>query len=144
MTYRNQSIFISQSKGGENRVSWIYWYILPFFHILLIRHLTNKMERIHQLHVVPDLIPSLQPSFDLRISFPGYSRCEAALNKSSHEYWLLEPGVFLFPEQVCLFSCFFICLTLFAENLSPSDTRSSTSACNCFSSGNKELYYGAS
>ena len=60
------------------------------------------MERIHQMHVVPDLVPSLHPSLDLRVNFPEappeniYRR-----TRVKRRYEKAEPGAFLLPEQVC-------------------------------------------
>ena len=28
------------------------------------------MERLYQMHVIPDIVPSLQPTVDLRVAFP--------------------------------------------------------------------------
>ncbi|EMD41367.1 hypothetical protein CERSUDRAFT_128093 [Gelatoporia subvermispora B] len=58
------------------------------------------MERIHQMKVVPDLLPELHPSLDLRINFPEpppedvYKR-----SRVKRKYEKVEPGVFLRPEQ---------------------------------------------
>jgi large subunit ribosomal protein L35 len=53
------------------------------------------MERIHQMNVVPDVIPDLRPSFDLRVSFPQYNE---ALRYRTNQ--VIEPGVFLEPKDV--------------------------------------------
>ncbi|KAF8665071.1 hypothetical protein AX16_000539 [Volvariella volvacea WC 439] len=54
------------------------------------------MERIHQMHVVPDVLPVLHPSIDLRVT----------AKHTSKQYWdtkkvesSVEPGSFLLPEQ---------------------------------------------
>ncbi|EPQ61180.1 PEBP-like protein [Gloeophyllum trabeum ATCC 11539] len=58
------------------------------------------MERIHQMHVVPDILPSLHPSFDMRITFPELPPENAASGKKPKErYHGVEPGVFLSPKQ---------------------------------------------
>ncbi|KAN0101061.1 hypothetical protein V8E55_001045 [Tylopilus felleus] len=44
------------------------------------------MERIHQMHVVPDVVPDIHPSFDLRVSFP-----EHPTNMASTSSPALEP-----------------------------------------------------
>ena len=55
------------------------------------------MERVHQMHVVPDVIPDLHPSLDLRVSFPEHKTKEPS---TTPKYTFVEPGVFLLPEQV--------------------------------------------
>ncbi|KAI0077414.1 PEBP-like protein [Panus rudis PR-1116 ss-1] len=58
------------------------------------------MERIHQMNVVPDLLPSLHPSFDLRVNFPEPPPENIALrSRTKRKYQKIEPGVFLLPEQ---------------------------------------------
>ena len=59
------------------------------------------MERIHQMNVVPDVLPSLHPSLDLRLTFPEPPPQSAYLkNRSKRETRQVEPGVFLVSEQV--------------------------------------------
>ena len=64
------------------------------------------MERIHQMHVVPDLLPDLHPTLDLRLNFPEpppkdvYRR-----SRVKRRYQKVDPGMYLLPEQVCL-PCF--------------------------------------
>lgn len=59
------------------------------------------MERIHQMNVVPDLLPSLHPSLDLRINFPeGPPKSVYRRSRMKRRYTHVEPGVFLLPEQV--------------------------------------------
>jgi len=53
------------------------------------------MERVHQMHVVPDVVPDFHPSFDLRVSFPEHKTAES----TSRKYEFVEPGVYLLPEQ---------------------------------------------
>jgi large subunit ribosomal protein L35 len=58
------------------------------------------MERVHQMHIVPDLLPSLRPTVDIRITFPD---APSPRNRSIRKtYKPVEPGVFLVPEQVGL------------------------------------------
>lgn len=59
------------------------------------------MERIHQMNVVPDLLPSLHPTIDLRITFPIPPRRTASVENALRRDAAVEPGVFLLPEQVC-------------------------------------------
>ncbi|KAG9314739.1 phosphatidylethanolamine-binding protein [Chiua virens] len=54
------------------------------------------MERVHQMHVVPDVVPDLHPSFDLRVSFPEHQTKNVS---SVSKYTFVEPGIFLLPEQ---------------------------------------------
>lgn len=59
------------------------------------------MERIHTMHVVPDLLPSLHPSFDLRVTFPEPPPKSVYLRtRVKRRYKQVEPGIFLLPEQV--------------------------------------------
>ncbi|KZT68812.1 PEBP-like protein [Daedalea quercina L-15889] len=77
----------------------------------IYRHLTEKrwredgaldllMERTYQMHVVPDLLPDLRPSIDLRVNFPEpppkdvYRR-----SRLKRRYQKVDPGVYLLPEQ---------------------------------------------
>ncbi|KAG1814454.1 phosphatidylethanolamine-binding protein [Suillus subaureus] len=58
------------------------------------------MERIHQMKVVPDVLPHIHPSLDLRVNFPkvkSNTGLQAAVSKAVYEH--VEPGVFLLPEQ---------------------------------------------
>ncbi|KAH9949497.1 PEBP-like protein [Amylocystis lapponica] len=78
---------------------------------LVYRHLIEKrwreegaldllMERIHQMNVVPDLLPSLHPSFDLRLNFPESPPEDPVLRaRTKRRYKKVEPGIFLLPEQ---------------------------------------------
>ncbi|KAI0344248.1 PEBP-like protein [Trametopsis cervina] len=56
------------------------------------------MERIHTMNVVPDLLPSLHPSIDLRLNFPAapLSGGRRSIRRKPEK---VEPGVFLLPEQ---------------------------------------------
>ena len=59
------------------------------------------MERIHQMHVIPDLLPTFHPSFDLRLTFPEPPPKSTFLRtRVKRRYAPVEPGVFLLPEQV--------------------------------------------
>lgn len=58
------------------------------------------MERIHQMKVVPDVLPDIHPSLDLRVNFPkvkSNTGLQATTSKAVYEH--VEPGVFLLPEQ---------------------------------------------
>lgn len=60
-----------------------------------------QMERIHQMSVVPDVVPFLHPSLDLRVTYPEYfvRKIEHGESKKrKHE--LVEAGTYLHPEQV--------------------------------------------
>ncbi|KAI0825354.1 phosphatidylethanolamine-binding protein [Trametes gibbosa] len=58
------------------------------------------MERIYQMNVVPDLLPELRPSFDLRIKYaeapPDSNYLRTRVKRKLKP---VEPGVFLAPEQ---------------------------------------------
>jgi large subunit ribosomal protein L35 len=58
------------------------------------------MERVYQMKVIPDVLPDLRPSIDLRVSFhkpPGQITVG-----TKRKYQFVEPGVFLHPKQVGL------------------------------------------
>jgi len=56
------------------------------------------------MNVVPDVVPSLHPSFDLRITFPEPPPRSVYLRtRVKRPYKQVEPGIYLTPEQV---SCF--------------------------------------
>ncbi|KIJ60093.1 hypothetical protein HYDPIDRAFT_139582 [Hydnomerulius pinastri MD-312] len=58
------------------------------------------MERIHQMHVVPDVLPDLHPSFDLRVTFPEHhDQNNIPEVDVKSKYGFVEPGVYLLPEQ---------------------------------------------
>ncbi|TDL17302.1 PEBP-like protein [Rickenella mellea] len=58
------------------------------------------MERIYQMNVVPDILPSMHPSFDLRITFPEPPPKNVILRtRVRRRYKRVEPGVFLLAEQ---------------------------------------------
>ncbi|KAI6128699.1 phosphatidylethanolamine-binding protein [Pisolithus croceorrhizus] len=61
-------------------------------------HLDELMERIHQMFVVPDVIPYLRPSLDLRVTYPQ-ARRTSQQQPGKTQHMLVEPGTFLLPEQ---------------------------------------------
>lgn len=53
------------------------------------------------MHVVPDVLPALHPSIDLRVAFPEAPPHNLiARTRRPRKYKSVEPGVFLLPEQV--------------------------------------------
>lgn len=58
------------------------------------------MERIHQMKVVPDVLPDLRPDIDIRITFPESHTSEAKRARAKQRYAPVEPGVYLVNEQV--------------------------------------------
>jgi len=61
------------------------------------------MERIHQMKVVPDVLPSLHPSVDLQITFPMAPPLNEYLRQNAKpRHQGVEPGVYLLPEQTRL------------------------------------------
>ncbi|GLB36628.1 putative PEBP-like protein [Lyophyllum shimeji] len=54
------------------------------------------MERIHQMKVVPDVLPDLRPSIDVHVAALTTAR-DLKLTKKRHT--TVEPGIFLSPEQ---------------------------------------------
>ena len=57
----------------------------------------RKMERIHQMKVVPDVLPELHPSIDLHVTVRTSPK---ELHKTKKTHATVEPGTFLSPEQV--------------------------------------------
>jgi len=55
------------------------------------------MERIYQMKVVPDVLPEINPGFDLRVAARNTALDIARTKKV---YAQVEPGIFLKPEQV--------------------------------------------
>ncbi|KAI6153165.1 phosphatidylethanolamine-binding protein [Pisolithus tinctorius] len=60
--------------------------------------LDELMERIHQMFVVPDVVPYLRPSLDLRVTYPQ-ARKTSQGHPGKTKHMLVEPGTFLLPEQ---------------------------------------------
>ena len=59
------------------------------------------MERIYQMNVVPDMLPELHPSFDLRIRYLAPTPKDNYLRtRVKRKHRQVEPGIFLTPEQV--------------------------------------------
>ena len=59
------------------------------------------MERVHQMNVVPDLLPEVHPSLDLRVNFHGLLPEKLRrINRTKRKYEAVEAGRFLLPEQV--------------------------------------------
>jgi len=52
------------------------------------------MERIHQMRVVPDLLSSMHPSIDVRITASTLGMVSGKANQ------IVVPGSFLLPRQV--------------------------------------------
>ncbi|KAL5494969.1 MRPL35 [Sanghuangporus weigelae] len=99
---------------SEINLPWVRWYAAngmadltkPVYRQLVEQKWRNYgaldllMERIHQMSVVPDLLPSLHPSVDLRISFPEPPPHSTYLRtRTRRKYKPVEPGVYLLPEQ---------------------------------------------
>ena len=55
------------------------------------------------MHVVPDVVPDLHPSLDLRVSFPEH---QTKVASTVPKYKFVEPGVYLLPEQVSFLAAF--------------------------------------
>ncbi|GJJ13866.1 hypothetical protein Clacol_008123 [Clathrus columnatus] len=78
----------------------------------VFRHLTEQkwrkdgmldllMERIYQMHVVPDLLPELHPTIDLHIQFPWTTghRTLSQRRREKSGWYTIEPGKFLISKQ---------------------------------------------
>jgi large subunit ribosomal protein L35 len=66
------------------------------------------------MKVVPDVLPDIHPSLDLRVNFPkimSNKGSDVTVPKAIYEH--VEPGVFLLPEQVrSVVICAFIYLMI--------------------------------
>jgi large subunit ribosomal protein L35 len=59
------------------------------------------MERLYQMHVIPDVLPLLQPTVDLRMVVPEAPPKDAVLRaRTKRKTAPAEAGVFLVNEQV--------------------------------------------
>lgn len=59
------------------------------------------MERLYQMHVIPDIVPSLQPTIDVRAVFPEAPPKNVVLRaRAKRNLAPVEAGVFLANEQV--------------------------------------------
>jgi hypothetical protein len=67
------------------------------------------MERVHTMHVVPDVIPAIRPTVDLRLDFSSSSQPDFIAPPSSHKIPAKKivkdlsdpaPEHFLLPSQV--------------------------------------------
>jgi len=81
------------------------------FRIPVYRHLTEQrwrkdgmldllMERLYQMHVVPDLLPAFHPSLDLHIQFPRTDGHRTLHDRriANTFYYAVEPGKFIEPK----------------------------------------------
>jgi len=58
------------------------------------------MERVYQMGVVPDLLPAIRPSFDLRVTFPSGPRGSIyRRTRMKRLHADVQPGTYLLPEQ---------------------------------------------
>ncbi|KAI0063088.1 PEBP-like protein [Artomyces pyxidatus] len=58
------------------------------------------MERLHQMHVIPDAVSSFHPSVDLRVNFPEPPPADVyRRTRIKRRYQPVEPGVLLLNEQ---------------------------------------------
>jgi hypothetical protein len=67
------------------------------------------MERLHQMFVIPDVLPELHPTLDLAITV---RRRPGEFKRELKPFTNVEPGTYTLPQQVwskCLFLV--ICLT---------------------------------
>ena len=58
------------------------------------------MERLYQMNVVPDVLPAINPSLDLRVVVRARSTLFIEENKRNDH---VEPGIFIRPKQVIPF-----------------------------------------
>ncbi|KAJ3998867.1 phosphatidylethanolamine-binding protein, partial [Lentinula boryana] len=59
------------------------------------------MERLHQMHVVPDLLPAIHPSLDLHVTvpYPLNKQFKRSMKSGGKSIVGVEPGSFLSPTQ---------------------------------------------
>jgi large subunit ribosomal protein L35 len=59
------------------------------------------MERLYQMHVIPDIVPCFQPTVDVRVVFPEAPPKNIILRaRAKRNLVPVEAGVFLVNEQV--------------------------------------------
>jgi large subunit ribosomal protein L35 len=58
------------------------------------------MERLYQMHVIPDILPVLEPSVDLRVVLPEATSKGVLRARAKRKTSPVEAGVFLVNEQV--------------------------------------------
>ena len=59
------------------------------------------MERLYQMHVIPDVLPVLQPTVDLRVVFPEPPPKDVVLRaRAKRKTAPVEAGAFFVNEQV--------------------------------------------
>lgn len=94
--------------------------------------LLTEMERIHQMKVVPDVLPILHPSIDLHVTAKNTAPVFHQTKKIESE---VEPGVHLTPAQVCSHRAVVL---ESADHIS--DTLSSKNLCQCIPRGYKAIH----
>jgi len=87
------------------------------------------MERIYQMRVVPDLLSSMHPSVDVRITASTLGMVSGKANQ------IVVPGSFLLPRQVCSISS-----RLTSYFFPPIDLYSAKDICKCLSYRHTTLY----
>ena len=64
-------------------------------------HSKQPPSRLYQMHVIPDILPSLQPTVDLRVVSPEAPPKNVVLcARAKRKLVPIEVGVFLVNEQV--------------------------------------------
>lgn len=95
-----------QSEVNLPDVRWKVANAMPDMSVPSNRHLVEQrwrkegdldllMERLHQMKVVPDLLPDIRPSLDLHLTARGWSRTWSLLDT----FRVVEPGTYLLPAQ---------------------------------------------
>ena len=83
------------------------------------------------MNVVPDVLPSLHPSLDLRITFPEPPPQSVYLRtRSKRQHKQVEPGVFLVSEQAWQCETFFLSWSLTRSFV---DSETTNALRQCFS-----------
>ena len=96
------------------------------------------MERLYQMQVIPDILPSLQPTVDLRVVFPEAPPNNAVLRaRTKRKLEPIEAGVFLVNEQVYAN----VEVSLFGLTDSRLDAPPTKALHHSFPSGTKALYF---
>jgi len=61
----------------------------------------TQMERLYQMHVIPDVLPTFEPSIDLHVVARA-TPSEYLKSEQKRVQTQVEPGTFIRPRQVCL------------------------------------------
>lgn len=78
-------------------MNWTCWFVLVLLGTFCRIDFPFQMERIHQMNVVPDVVPVLHPSLDLQITVKSTPE---QLQQTKKRDTRVVPGAYLTVEQV--------------------------------------------